>query len=369
MTNDKTMTKHETRNASSSSFRHSIIRHSFELGHSDFVILIIGAAFLLSTTTFSAPLIPTKEGTTWSYNMTQELGKGIKLSDVEPDTDGKVRAPVVYHIAGMQNVEGKQLLLFEMHRAGTVTNTDLITVDKHGIVCWGRINLDGEVIELDPPQTMIGALLEPGAKWDFDGQTGTLKVHQHYRVNGEEDVDVPAGTFRAFHIHGEQKSPSPTTIDRWFVPGTGIVKDVTTMRSDRGDLVQRISLELKEAPKIAPRPAVEPTPSKLSADLAARPMGESVTIIAFDTPKIYARWRGHRLREQAKVRVIWIAEHVDEVPPNYKVDEAYAFSTAPNSHGIFTLAQPDGGWAPGDYRAEFYVDEGLQQTVKLKITK
>jgi hypothetical protein len=256
-----------------------------------------------------------------------------------------------------------------MHRAGTVTNTDLITVDQHGILCWGHINLDGELIELNPPQTMIAASLQPGTKWDFDSQVGILKVHQHYQVSGEEDVDVPAGIFRAFHIHGEQKSPGPTTIDRWFVPGTGIVKDVTTTRSDHGDLLERISLDLAKMPEVAPRPAVEPTPAKLSADLATRPLGESVTEISSDTPKIYARWKGHLLRDQAKIRVVWIAEHVEDVPADYKVDEASALSTAPNSHGILTLARPDDGWAPGDYRAEFYVDERLQQTVKLKITE
>ena len=301
--------------------------------------------------------------------MSEQLGEGIKLSTAQTDSDGKVRTPVVYHIAGKQTVEGKEALVFEMHRTGTVTNTDLITVDEHGIVCWGRVNLDGEVVELDPPQTMIAAPLKAGTNWDYDGQVGTLKVHQRYRVIGEENIDVRAGTFRAFHIQGEQKSPSATTIDRWFVPGTGIVKDVTTMRSDQGELVDRISLELEEVPKIAPRPVVEPTPPKLSADVAARALGESVTEITPNTPQIYARWRGHRLRPQAKIRVIWIAENVDDVPPNYQVDEASAFSTTPDSHGIFTLGRPEDGWAPGDYRAEFYLDGALQQTVKVTIAK
>ena len=300
--------------------------------------------------------------------MIHEAGEGIKFSGTDPDVGGRLRVSVFYRVAGTRNVDGKQLLVFEMHRAGTVTNTDLITVDQHGIVCWGRINLDGELIELRPPQTMIAAPLQPGTKWDFDGQVGILKVHQHYQLSGEENVGVPAGNFRAFHIHGEQKSLSPTTIDRWFVPGTGIVKDVTTTRSDHGDMLERISLELAEMPHVTPRPTVEPTPAKLSADLATRPLGESVAKISSDTPKIYARWRGHRLRDQAKIRVVWIAEHVEDVPADYKVDEASAFSTAPNSHGIFALARPDDGWAPGDYRAEFYVDERLQQTVKLKIT-
>jgi hypothetical protein len=76
-----------------------------------------------------------------------------------------------------------------------------------------------------------------------------MKVHQHYDVTGEEDVDGPAGEFHAFRIHGEQTLPSPMTIDRWFAAGIGIVKDVTTMRAANGDLLERISLELAERRK------------------------------------------------------------------------------------------------------------------------
>ena len=139
-----------------------------------------------------------------------------------------------YRIDGTQNVDGKNLLKFEMHRAGVVTNTDLLTVDEHGIVCLARIDKDGGMTKLNPPQTMVAAPLKTGMSWDFDADVAGTKVHQHYAVIGEEDVDVPAGKFHAFHIYGEQTLPDITTIDRWFVKGTGIIKDVTTMRSNSG---------------------------------------------------------------------------------------------------------------------------------------
>jgi len=39
-------------------------------------------------------------------------------------------------------------------------------------------------------------------------RAGDLRVHQQYDVTGEEDIEVPAGEFHAFHIRGEQSSPS-----------------------------------------------------------------------------------------------------------------------------------------------------------------
>ena len=240
--------------------------------------------------------------------MTEEVGKGFRLSNLRADTDGKIRLPVLYRVEGTENVDGKNLLKFEMHRAGAITNTDLLSVDDRGITCWARINLDGEVVKFNPPQTMIAVPLKKGAAWDFDGQAGELKVQQHYDVLGEEEIDVPAGKFHAYRIYGEQTTPNRMTIDRWFAPDVGIVKDVTTMQDAKGDLLQRISLELAEGPKIVERPEVksDATPKQLAVSLAKDRFGKPVTTFSSNTPEIYARWQGQRLRQGASVKAVWM---------------------------------------------------------------
>jgi hypothetical protein len=332
-------------------------------------ILTISVA---ATTSIAAPLIPTAPGTAWRYNMTQEVDHGLTVPNIRPDPDGKIRTPVVYRIEGTEDVDGKELLKFEMHRAGVITNTDLLTVDERGVLCWARVNLDGELVKFNPPQPMIAMPLKRGAKWNFDGHASDLKIYQQYEVTGEEDVRVPAGKFRAFRIHSEQTSPSPMAIDRWFAAGTGIVKDVTTMRSANGDLLERISLELAELPRVAARPEVKPeaAPKQVSVSFAKEQHGKASTTFSSNTPQIYARWHGQRLRRGAKVRAVWIAENIGEdFPPDYKVDEASAIAESPTAHGAFTLSRPEDGWASGDYRAEFYVDDVLIETVKVKIVK
>jgi len=73
---------------------------------------------------------------------------------------GKIRQPVLYRIAGMENIDGKELLKFEMHRAGAVTNTDLLSVDEiTASFCVARMNLDGELISLIHLKTMIATPL------------------------------------------------------------------------------------------------------------------------------------------------------------------------------------------------------------------
>ena len=320
----------------------------------------------------AAPLVPTNPGTTWRYSMTQEVGKGLTISNLKRDSDSKARLSVLYRLDGIEDVDGRELFKFEMHRAGAITNTDLVTVDEHGITCWARINLDGELIKFNPPQTMVAAPLRQGATWNFDGQAGDLKVRQRYNVTGEEDIEVPAGEFHAFHIRGEQSSPSRMTIDRWFAPGTGIVKDVTTMRATDGDLLERISLELAERPKIETRPEVksDATSKRLSVSFAKDQFGKASPVFSSDTPQIYVRWQGQRLRKGGKVKAVWIAENIGEdFPQGYKVDEASATVESQNAHGAFTLARPQDGWAIGDYRVDFYIDDVLVDAVKLKIVK
>ncbi len=333
-------------------------------------ILILTAAPL--AVVFGGELIPTVDGTSWRYNMTQEIGKGLDIRNVKADADRKIRLPVLYRIDGTENIDGKDLLKFEMHRADAITNTDLVAINEQGISCWARINLDGELVKFNPPQTMIAAPLKKGAVWDFNGQAGDLKVQQHYDVVGEENIGVPAGKFQAFRIHGEQTSPNRMTIDRWFAPGVGIVKDITTTQDAKGDLLQRISLELVESPKIVERPEVksDATPKQLAVSLAKDRFGKPTTTFSSNTPEIYARWQGQRLRQGASVKAVWIAQNISEdLPQDYKVDEASVVAEAPTARGAFTLARPEDGWMPGDYRVEFYVDNVLVETLKMKIVQ
>ena len=331
------------------------------------VVCCLGLSSILAV-----PIIPTAPGTSWRYNMTEEIGKGLNVSNVKADPDGKIRLPVVYHLEGTENIDGKDLLKFEMHRSGMITNTDLLSVDEHGITCWARVNLDGELVKFSPPQMMIATPLKKGAAWNFDGQAGELKVQQHYDVVGEEKIDVPAGKFQAFRIHGEQTMPNRTTIDRWFVPGVGIVKDVTAMEGAKGDLLQRISLELAEQPKIVTRPEVnlEAVAKRLAVSLGKDRFGKPTTSFTSNTPEIYARWQGQHLRQGANIKAVWIAENIGEqFPQDYKIDEASAMAASPTARGAFTLARPEDGWMPGEYRVEFYVDGVLVDAVKMKIVQ
>ena len=139
--------------------------------------------------------------------MTEELGKGLTISNLKPDAYGKVRLPVVYRLDGTEDVDGKELLKFEMHRAASITNTDLVTVDEQGITCWARINLDGDLIKFNPPQIMVAAPLKQGATWNFHGQAGDPNLIR-MRIHGRGRHRSASGEVHGFHIRGEQSHPA-----------------------------------------------------------------------------------------------------------------------------------------------------------------
>src|SRR6266480_1729097 len=74
---------------------------------------LILALLFVPASALAAPLVPTAPGTTWRYRMTEEVGKGLTISNLKPDADGKVRLPVLYRLDGTEDVDGKELLKFE----------------------------------------------------------------------------------------------------------------------------------------------------------------------------------------------------------------------------------------------------------------
>src|SRR2546427_3656939 len=222
------------------------------------------------------PLFPSAEGTTWNYDLVQE--KPIESFDLtEPKEE--VHLAVTYRLGGIEKIDNKDLRRLEIYRDHTLESVDLVAVEERGIICPARVDSQGTITRLIPPQLMLSTPLKTGAGWNFDGTIANAKVKQHYEITGEEEVDVPAGKFHAWRIHCEQTSPAPATIDRWFVPGSGFVKVETAVKGASGGVLQKTSLTLKEPPKIAAAPNKNSAPEseKLSASVSSKPSGELKT--------------------------------------------------------------------------------------------
>ncbi len=332
-------------------------------------------------------LFPTADGTTSEYQLREEFGG--------PSAAPAATTAFVVRV-GRETYEGKEFLKIETTVDEVVTKTELATSDEKGVVCHFRAGKDGRLAKLDPPQIIVPPELKPGTAWDSDGEVAGMEIHQHFTVTGEEPIRVPAGPFRALHIHCEDSSVMSVTQDRWFVAGVGFVKETTVVRGPTGGLLQRLNLELQKRPEVIAKPAVEPTPAppmssptptaplrgpaietdpaqagkRLAVEVSTDPAGGSKSEFKSDAENIYVRWRGRGLPEGARVRVAWIAEDVgDLVEPNFVVDETESVAPTSDANARFTLGRPPDGWAEGKYRVEFYINDELEETVHVTIVK
>jgi hypothetical protein len=347
------------------------------------------------------PILPTADGTTWEYGR----------QGIEP-------ASLTVRIAGKENVGGKELIRVETLAGDELTMTELWSVTDRGVLRHRITRSDGDPIVFDPPQTLVPAPLRPGVKWELEDEVEGTRMRQQFTVVGETDVDLAAGKFRAFHLRCEQPWPISITIDRWFVPGTGFVKDITTTRGPNGRLLSRVSTVLNKMSVIPPSPSPTPTPTpspspsasptptpaasaspspspapvtasslintptapaardlmlvptaaKMTLEVAKDRDGEPQDQFRSDVAEIFVRWNGEHLPVGSFVRVAWIAEDVgDLVPPNFIIDETETEVTTSTFGARFTLSRPKDGWAAGNYRLELYLDDTLIQTAKVSI--
>ena len=173
--------------------------------------------------------------------------------------------------AGKQLLDGKEVVKLETLSGNVVSKTELVSADENGVACLARSGKDGKIAKLNPPEPIIAAPLEVGAAWELESEVAGIKMRQHFTVAAKESVIVPAGKFQAFHLQCEDASLMSIKLDRWFVPGTGFVKETTVVRGP--GMVQRATLELNKITlsSAAPKPAEQQPESSPKSTAAVAP--------------------------------------------------------------------------------------------------
>lgn len=319
---------------------------------SRFCAILFGVVIGASVTQAEWP-IPTADGTTWRYAFTRE-------GETEPGT-------LTRQVFAPKNLNEQNALRMETAINGSGYSTEFLKNESNAILATAYRVQGGKTEAFDPPITILPGDLGFGAEWNYRGPIAGLDLNLSLKIVGEGDIEVPAGKFRALHFRGEKNEGLLTVADFWFVRGVGSIKEMVSQRSPSGDLLGRNTIELLNLP--AP-PQTEPIAGKkkLEASVSTSSDGDSLNVISDDALQIVARWRGHGLRKNARVRAVWVAQDTGIAPVDFKVDEATAVAPIADAFGKFTLSRPPDGWATGKYRVEFYVDDKLTDTVELTIT-
>jgi hypothetical protein len=82
--------------------------------------------------------------------------------------------------------------------------------------------------KLDPPSPMLQLPAKPGDKWEYQPRAARGEFPKTKTTVGkEEDVEVPAGKFKAIRIDHERDGKDSERQTQWYAPRVGLVKTIT----------------------------------------------------------------------------------------------------------------------------------------------
>jgi hypothetical protein len=88
-----------------------------------------------------------------------------------------------------------------------------------------------------------------------------------------------------------------------------------------------------------------------------------------ETPKIIVFFDFENMKNGSKITGVWICEKAENIPADFKIDEASVEVGMLTNSGNFSLSKPTAGWPFGAYRVELQLDGKVLETVKFNIAK
>lgn len=183
-------------------------------------------------------LFPLETGTTWRYDFTQQAGEGAKLeapAGVKLDSEGRLRATVVAAVTGKDST-GAHL---EWRQGGDLIEGEWLRLDPEGLVRTQRLH-EGAPVALTPPELLLPQpdRHPPKGEWDAPAYDYQLR----YRVWGPLPIEGPGGIAPGYVTLAIYPPPYETTVERHYLPGVGLVREVVVaarggQRLERRELV------------------------------------------------------------------------------------------------------------------------------------
>jgi hypothetical protein len=147
---------------------------------------------------------PLKVGTKWHYDIN---ANGKKMSSVN-------------EIAKTETIDGKSLSRLETTVMEKVAATEHLTVTDKGVF---RNRING--MEITPPVCLLKFPVKDGETWDSEVKIGAEQLTVKAKAGKEEEITVPAGTYKAVTSELEVTAGGITVKTRyWFAKDVGVVK-------------------------------------------------------------------------------------------------------------------------------------------------
>lgn len=175
------------------------------------ILALALAASLLQDPKPAPPFLQLKEGAVWTY----ATGSG----------EGKVK------VTGREKIGEVETFVLTTEISGSTTEKEFIAVDASGLRMYRQASGDRVI---DYPQPFLRLKLPPvkGETWEWKGEIGKEKATVVYTNDGEEEVSVPAGKYKAWKVSAVMEIGGVKhTGANWFAPGVGVVRQESKFES------------------------------------------------------------------------------------------------------------------------------------------
>jgi hypothetical protein len=172
----------------------------------------------------AAALVPLNKGQVWNYSYVQQLGNGVKTSDLPPGAtvgaDGTIHNTVQIAVADIDNGASHILL----RRAGQPFSEEWWQKSAEGAVALKR-KVDGQIVVLDPAQLMVRQPPLNVNEWEYVSKDG--RIHQTFHEWGPLPIRYDRVQRSGYVVLVEQAGSPASTVERDYVPGVGMVRSIS----------------------------------------------------------------------------------------------------------------------------------------------
>ena len=169
---------------------------------------------------------PSKKGTEWTYLF---------------EDDKKEQ---VYTCEGTKKIEEVECIVIKRADAEGCLGREYFGITDDGIVMYGSGYKDEDPeLDFENPRLIVKFGAKKGATWEAkDGDLALAFEH-----GGEEEIEVPAGKYKAVKIICRYKSSlGDSTLTEWYAKGVGLVKSLSVTKMDKEESkVSRVLKKLK----------------------------------------------------------------------------------------------------------------------------
>jgi len=173
---------------------------------------------------------PAIDGSRWKWRKTITIG-----DETGPLKPSVFTSTLESRLVGQEQVEG--VLCFRVETAdefGSVVQTELLSIRPDGHY---RHSMNKD--RFTPPARILALPAKVGTHWKNSFTIQEMRLSTSSKIEAEETVTVPAGTFETIRVKVDAGLLTTTT---WYAPGIGVVKQSV----DKSIQSQRDDTELEE---------------------------------------------------------------------------------------------------------------------------